>query len=101
MDRDGALKGIVSLDDLLIAMSRTVTGIAHEMSDVAQALNAEFLHEHALAVHALAVGEHRDRRLYDSHGIAMRNHENGVGKRLAQSLDRLRAITHGVALGPF
>jgi CBS domain-containing protein len=55
VDRDGALAGIVSLDDLLIAMAQTFSGIAREVSDVAGALKAEFIHEHAVKTHLAAL----------------------------------------------
>lgn len=51
VDRDGKLAGIVSLDDLLIGMARTVTSLSREMSDVAAALQTEFLHEDAIRSH--------------------------------------------------
>ena len=52
---DGALAGIVSLDDLLIAMAQTFASVAHEVSDVAGALRAEFIHEHAIKTHLAAL----------------------------------------------
>lgn len=55
VDRDGGLAGIVSLDDLLIAMAQTFSGVAREVSNVAGALKTEFIHEHAITTHLAAL----------------------------------------------
>ena len=44
------------------------------------------------AAHAIAVGQHRDRRLHHRHGIAVRDRERRVGERGEQRRDLLEVL---------